>query len=165
MAVDVSVTFVGAEVKFQQAITVQSFSWSAENEMAVGSATGGAGAGKAKLMEAILTKQVDDLASPLLFQLLTTGGHLDRIILAFRKAGTGIQGVPTDKPWITIQLSQVFISQFTQSVSAGNESLSEEIHLMYGAVNMLINGTNAQGTITPGTQVGWNQVTNQPAQT
>ena len=164
MPIDVSLTFAGNQVKFHQAIPVQSFSWSAENEVAVGSATGGAGAGKAKLMEAVLTKQVDELASPLLFQLLMTGGHLDNVTLEFRKPGPGIQTSPAEKPWITIELAEVFVSQLSQSVSTGNESLTEEIHLAYGAVNMTINGMDAQGAVTSGTPVGWSQITNQPAQ-
>ena len=163
MAVDVSVTFTGNQVKFQQAIAVQSFSWGAENENTVGSASGGAGAGKAKLTEAVISKQVDELASPLLFQLLTTGGHLDSATFEFRKVGGGAPAGPTEKPWITIKLSMVLVTQFAQSVSAGDESPNEVVHLAYGAVNIAINGVNTQGAITPGTPVGWNQVTNQPA--
>jgi hypothetical protein len=70
MAITIAVTLqhkpVPGDVVTKDTVTVeaQSFSWGADNPTTIGSATAGAGTGKAKLAEASFTKLADDVASP-----------------------------------------------------------------------------------------------------
>jgi type VI protein secretion system component Hcp len=66
-----------------------------------------------------------------------------------------------DKPWITIKLSQIFVTHLEQSMGAGDDSPSEVVHFAYEAMNMAFNQQSAQDTTTPVPSVSWNQVTNQ----
>ncbi len=168
MPVDISVTLGHALVQGQAPATppnitfeAQSFTWGADNPPSIGAAPAGAGAGKAKFSEATLTKLADPSASPLLFQLLTTGGHFDTVTVELRKAGgtPGIGG-PNQPAWATISLHAVFVSHLEQSVTGGDESLQEVVQLAYGSVQLTINSTDATGKVLAGKQVSWNQVTN-----
>jgi type VI secretion system Hcp family effector len=161
MAVNVFLTLASGQTKFQGTVEVKSFTWGVENTSTPGSATGGAGAGKAKFQDAVISKEVDAKVSPVLFQLLTQGEHLDGVTIEFRKSG-GAPGPagPTGEAWITLKLSMVFVTQLEQSVSTGDQSPTEVVHLSYGAANMLINGQDSQGKVTSGTSVTWNQITN-----
>ena len=56
----------------------------------------------------------------------------------------------------------VFVTHFEQSVTGGDESLLDVVHLAYGSVRMTINGADPTGKSTTGTPATWNQVTNSP---
>lgn len=166
MAVEIILTLqhkpVPGDVITKDIVTVeaQSFSWGADNPATIGSATAGAGAGKAKLAEASFTKLADDVASPLLFHLLATGERLETVTVTIRKAGSTAAGTPTPTEMANITLSLVFVTHFAQNVSGGDESLQDVVQVAYGSVAMTVNGTDPTGKGTPGTPASWNQVTN-----
>ncbi len=139
----------------------KSFTWGADNLTSIGAAPVGAGAGKAKFSEATLTKLADASASPLLFQLLTTGGHFDTVTVELRKAGGAPEAGGPNQPASTrISLHAVFVTHLDQSVTEGDESLQEVVHLAYGSVQLTINSTDPTGKMLAGKPVSWNQVTN-----
>src|SRR4051794_30916466 len=72
--------------KVNDAIQVSSFDLGAENDTTIGSATSGAGAGKATFNELTVTKSVD-ATSPVLFQKLGQGQSLQGMELIARKTG------------------------------------------------------------------------------
>src|SRR4249920_3049801 len=72
--------------KHKGEIELESFSWSATNATTIGSATGGAGAGKVKQEKLIVTKRYDK-SSPPLFAALAAGQHFKKATLTARKAG------------------------------------------------------------------------------
>ena len=81
------------------AIDITSFRWSAENTVSLGTASGGAGAGKAQLGDLTVEKAVDS-TTPQFLRNLTTGQHFQRVQIFARKAGTPIRpGPPTASPW------------------------------------------------------------------
>src|SRR5579859_3365259 len=95
MAFDAFLTFEGSPIpiqgestdkSFPNSIELRSLSFSVENIVSVGSATGGAGAGKAKFNEIEITK-LSDSSSPVLFKMLVMGQHFTSATITIRKAG------------------------------------------------------------------------------
>ena len=123
MAVDIVLTLqhkpVPGDVITKDTVTVeaQSFSWGADNSAPIGSATAGAGVGKAKLAEASFTKLADAVASPLLFHLLATGEHLETVTVTIRKAGSTAAGTPTPTELSKMTVSLVFVTLIVLNVS------------------------------------------------
>ncbi len=69
---------------FPQAIEIESFSFGAENVTTIGSATGGAGAGKAKFQEFTIEKAVDS-TTPRFLKTLAMGTHFANVELIARR--------------------------------------------------------------------------------
>ena len=132
------------------AIDLISFDWSAENPTTVGSATGGAGTGKAKLNRLTVEKRVDS-ASAALFQRMASGLHFPSMELFVRRAGA------TGAGHLKYRFTLVFVSSV--SPSGDGEEMRERVTFEYGAVAQSYTqqtGTRA-GTVF---EAGWNQVTN-----
>src|SRR5262245_8808446 len=96
----------------QPVVEIRSFSLDVENPVTIGSATGGAGAGKAKLNPAVIEKSVDMLSESL-FQICTTGTHLSKMQVFLRKAG----GTTATKPYLVYGFDLVFINKVEWSAS------------------------------------------------
>ncbi len=138
----------------KEAIVVESFAWGAETPTTIGSATGGAGAGKIAFNELHITKKVDR-ASPLLFKQMASGAHYKTVVLTLRKAGE-------KEPYMTFTMDTVFVSK--QDYSGGSpEVANEEVTFVFGKVVVQSNDRNADGTLAPPVQMGWDQVTNTSA--
>jgi type VI secretion system secreted protein Hcp len=136
---------------FRDAIVVSSFSWGAENPTLVGSATGGAGTGKAKLGEITVHKGID-AASPGLFQRLSSGLHDTGMRLTVRKAGQ------TPFVYLQYQFGTVFVTAVDHS---GNGDATEEtVTFAYGSVTQWYRPQSATGAAGTAIQFGWDQVAN-----
>lgn len=135
----------------KEAIEVESFSWGATNPTTIGSATGGAGAGKIKFNELKISKKVDR-ASPLLFKQMASGAHYKTVILTLRKTGD-------KEPYMTFTMDTVFISNMDYG-GGSPEVASEEVTFVFGKVAVLSNDRNADGSAAPPVQAGWDQITN-----
>src|SRR2546428_4664293 len=87
------------------AFEIKDFSFGVENPTTIGSATSGAGAGKAKFNEFTIKKTVDK-ASPLLFRSCASGAHIKEATFTARKAG--------ERPveFLKVRMSEVLISSF-----------------------------------------------------
>jgi type VI secretion system secreted protein Hcp len=136
--------------EFKDAIAINSFSWGVENPATIGSASGGAGTGKAKFNEFVFTKQVDN-ASPALFKQLALGAHFKKVVLALRKSGESA-------PYMTYTMETVFVSKIDHSGSSP-EVPTEEVALGYGKLVVQSIGKSADGVPSKVTH-GWNQVLN-----
>jgi type VI secretion system secreted protein Hcp len=128
---------------------IKDWSFGVENPTTIGSATGGAGAGKIKFDEFTITKPVDT-ASPKLFQVCATGGHFKQVTIVVRRPGTNIT-------WVTYELETVFITSIqTQSTDAnGDETPTEKVTFAYG--KLTITDAPISG---PTVSVGWDQIAN-----
>ena len=135
----------------KEAIEVDSFSWGAKNPITIGSATGGAGAGKIAFNELRINKKVDR-ASPLLFKQMATGAHYKTVVLSLRKAGE-------KDPYMTFTMDTVFISNMNYG-GGSPQVASEEVTFVFGKVAVLSNDRNSDGTLAPPVQMGWDQMTN-----
>jgi type VI secretion system secreted protein Hcp len=137
------------------AIAVDGFEWGAENKLTIGSASGGAGAGKATLNELTIEKPVDS-TSPALFQMLGAGTKINGMELVARKVGPA--GAAPIYMRYTFQLA--FVTSQIQTGAAG-DGIHEKLTFSYGAVKQTYVKPGATPT-APTTNVfgAWNQITN-----
>ena len=129
---------------------VDSFSFGVENPTTIGSATGGAGAGKIKFNEFQIKKTTDN-ASPVFFKQAAVGAHYKKAVLTLRKPGDA-------KPYMTYTFETVFITKIDWS-GPGDEGPEESITFVFGKLVVQSDGTNADGKAAK-VMSGWNQVTN-----
>src|ERR1041385_2190139 len=96
---------------FKGAFEIKDWSFGVENPTTIGSATGGAGSGKAKFNEFTIKKTTDQ-ASPLFFRSCAAGTHFPKIELFCRKAG----GEAENNVFMKIHMSDVLISSYQNAV-------------------------------------------------
>jgi len=99
-------------------IQVNAFSTETSNTASIGSAGGGAGAGKATIKPLVLTKAVDD-CTPLLFKAAFTGQHIATATLQ-----VGTNRTPT---LFTIQLSNVFVTDIKHDFSRNGPGPADDV--------------------------------------
>jgi type VI secretion system secreted protein Hcp len=144
-----------ADQAHRNAIELRSFTFGVENPTTIGSATGGAGAGKAKFSLLTIQKNIDQ-ASTNLFQATTTGAHFPEAKLFVRKAGTG-------RDYLTYTFRMVFVTRVKWDGGEGDESPVETVDLVYGAMQVEYLRTDASGAPVGQPARGlWSQVSNQP---
>jgi type VI secretion system secreted protein Hcp len=138
-------------------IRVLSFSMGVENKVNIGSSSGGAGAGKATFHELIFTKAIDT-TSPALLYALTTGAHYDTVTFEFHNTAAG----QTKGPGLVYSLAckMAVISKIEQSVSQGDEMLTETVILQYGAIQIKTRTQNKDGTFGKEIMAQWSKVKN-----
>lgn len=83
------------------------------NATTIGSATGGAGAGKIKFNEFTIKKTTDQ-SSPVFSKAATKGTHFPRAVISLRKAGGGRQ------EYLVIKLEDVVISSYQSGGGEGS---------------------------------------------
>jgi type VI secretion system secreted protein Hcp len=138
-------------------IGVKSVAFGIENPITIGSATSGAGVGKAKLDQLEITKAVDS-ASPLLFSAVGLGVHFPTVTLAIRKAGGTT--APTD--YLIYTFAMVFVSEVSWSAESGDDTPTEKVTLVYGAMSISYAKQSPTGALLTPVVSNWSQVLNQP---
>jgi type VI secretion system secreted protein Hcp len=134
------------------AVEVRDFSFGAQNPTTVGSATAGAGAGKVKFNELVVTKSVDQL-SPSLFLISASGGHFPSAQLVVRKpGGTGGPG----KPYLAYEFQMVFVTGVEWS--RGDDGPAEQVTFVYGALAVGYYPQRPDGSLGQLTKQGWSQM-------
>jgi type VI secretion system secreted protein Hcp len=139
----------------KSAFEIKDFTFGVENPTTIGSATGGAGAGKAKFNEFTIKKRTDN-ASPVLFQNLAQGIHYETMVLSVRKAGGG---QTSGKVFLKYTFSTVFTTKMDWS-GPGDEGPEESITFVYGKLGVHYQVQQADGTLGAPTVGSWNQITN-----
>jgi type VI secretion system secreted protein Hcp len=140
-----------ATFRQQKAIELISFDWSAENTVSIGSASGGAGAGKAKLNRLTVEKRVDS-ASAALFQRVATGLHFPSMELFVRRGGA------TGPGHLKYRFATVFVSSVRPS--GDGEQMRERVTFEYGSVAQSYTQQTATGAAGTVFAAGWNQLAN-----
>ena len=114
------------------AFEIKDFSFGVENPTTIGSATGGAGAGKVQFNEFTIKKTTDS-ASPVFFRNCVAGSHYAKVTLTMRKAG----GDPSSagQPFLTYTFGTVFTTKINWS-GPGDEGPEESITFVYGALSV-----------------------------
>jgi type VI secretion system secreted protein Hcp len=136
-------------------VAVSEFTFSVENKQTIGSATAGAGAGKAVFNSLIISKPVD-AASPALFATLGSGGHFPQLNLFVRKAGAAAAD------YLVYRFKLVFVTKIEWSDSTGDDVPTEQVEFTYGALQVQYAQQNPTGQLAAPKQQAWSQVTNQP---
>jgi type VI secretion system secreted protein Hcp len=117
-------------------IQISSFSWGMNNISSIGSATGGAGAGKASFQDFHFTKTTDK-ASPQLFLHCASGIHIPKCELTMRKAGG-------TNELMTVKLSDVLVSSFSSKVEPEDEDPQDAFSLNFTKIEFMV-GREAAG--------------------
>jgi len=138
---------------------IYSFSFGANNPTTIGSASGGAGAGKVSFSSFNFMKKTDS-ASPLLFQFCCSGQHLDTAALTLRKAGGDAQ-----LEYLKWNFKEVFIESIQWAGSSGGDDApSESVSFVYGQQTIDYQPQGAKGTAEGGAiHGGWDVTTNKKA--
>src|SRR5687768_526063 len=138
MAVDAFIYFINNEIAkdvrplgetqdefFQKkgAFEIKDFSFGIENAATVGSATTGAGGGKAKFNEFTIKKTTDS-ASSLFFRNCCAGIHYKNAIIAIRKSGGDVESAGV--PFLEYSFGMVFTTKIEWS-GPGDEGPEESI--------------------------------------
>jgi type VI secretion system secreted protein Hcp len=119
------------------AFELKDFSFGIENKSTVGSATSGAGGGKAQFNEFTIKKTTDQ-ASPVFYRNCALGAHYECVQLAIRKAGGGGQGDKggtAGSPYMVFNFATVFTTKIDWS-GPGDEGPEESITFAYGALQV-----------------------------
>lgn len=134
---------------------VKDFSFSVVNSNSIGSASGGAGAGRAAFKEANLNK-VLNVNSPALFRALTTGSHYDTVQMVVRKPTS-----PQNQASLIFDFKLAFVTSQTFAGAQGDDFVSEKLGIIYGAIRITHRPLNSTGTGYGTSVIGqWNQVNN-----
>ena len=141
-----------------QTFDVSSFDLGAQNTTTIGSATTGAGAGKATFQKFVITKPVDKYSSDLFLD-LTKGTFLKSAEIIVRKAGANGKAAPL------AQYLMKLVAITDIHVSGGSGTPTETIQGEYGSIQFVIHQQMPDGTTKVGSAGGWSQVTNQPVST
>jgi type VI secretion system secreted protein Hcp len=162
MATDFFLKLDGVKGESQDAthggeIDLESFSWGETNSTTIGSATGGAGAGKVKFDELVFTMRVSS-ASPQLAFMCASGTHFPTVVLTARKAG-GKQ-----EEYYKVTFKTVFISKYRSVGVTGVDAIPrDEITCLFGSYIIEYRQQNKDGSLSSAILNGWNQITNKKA--
>jgi type VI secretion system secreted protein Hcp len=128
-------------------IDVLAWSWGASNS---GNAHigGGAGAGKVNVQDLSFTKYVDK-STPSLFAAVCDGSHFADATLVVRKAGK------TPIEYITIKMTEVFVTSISAGGSGGEDKLTENVTLNFAKFNYSYKPQKADGTADTAVPMGW----------
>ena len=140
----------------KKALEVLSFSFGVSQAETTGSASTGAGAGKAKFDEFSIEKAVD-LSSVPLYNACTAGAHFPSVMLAVRKAGG------SNLLYLQYIFRMVFVTGISWSGGGGEEAPKETIKFKFGAMGIQYIQQKADGT--EGTKMTglWSTSTNKPS--
>lgn len=142
--------------KSKFAFEIKEFSFDIENTSTIGSATSGAGGGKAKFNEFTIKKPTDS-ASSMFFRNCCAGIHYKTAILAVRKSGGDVSAA--GKPYLEYAFGLVFTTKIEWS-GPGDEGPEESITFAFGKLGIRYWKQDEDGQITTKRVVGWDQVTN-----
>jgi len=139
--------------KYKGYVEVASFSFGATHMQTLGSATTGAGSGKASLGELQISKVVDK-SSAVLFQKCCTGEHFPKGKFVVRKAGG------TQMEYLVLTMETVFVTQCHMSSATGEENANESVSLAIGKLGVDYSPQKPDGTPGASFHGGWDQLSN-----
>jgi len=132
---------------------IEVLDWSLGVSTTVSPTNTGAGAAKSKPQDFVFVHRYDK-ASPLLFLAACTGKHLPTAVLTVQRAGE----VPF--AYLTITLSNVFVTSVADALEAGTGLPLEQVHLEYAAIKVSYRTQNPDGSLGATVTEGFNFVTN-----
>jgi len=112
------------DIKHKGEIDILSFSQSFINTTTIGSAGGGAGAGKVQCGAVTMMKSID-ASSPFLLKGAATGQHFPDATITFRSASTG----KNTTEYYVIKMQDVFVTELSQTDSADPDRIFEKLVL------------------------------------
>ncbi len=128
-------------------IQVESASWGVNNS-GTGHSGGGSGGGKASFAEFHISKTLDK-SSPLFFAFCSSGKHMPKAEITFRKAGE------TPQDFLVVTLEDIFISHADYSGSGGGSAPHESVSINYSKITVDYKEQNEKGQVTGSIKHGW----------
>jgi type VI secretion system secreted protein Hcp len=138
-------------------IVVQEYSFGVSNPSSVGSASGGAGAGKASFSDLTFTTPLS-VASPKLLLACASGAHYDTAVLTLRHSGG-------TKPaeFFKITLKTVLVSSYQDAGGSSDDNPADSVTLAFGAIRVDVFTQNPSGgAAPPPSSAGWDRTKNEP---
>ena len=140
--------------KHKEELELESISWGVSNATTIGSATGGAGAGKAKAGEFAFTKRIDK-TSPMLYLNCVSGHHYKDVLLTVRKAGGEQQ------EYFKVKMTTVFTTKYENTGAPGSGGLVlENVTMVYGSLEVIYKEQKADGSLGGEVKQGWDYIQN-----
>lgn len=145
-----------ADPTLRDYFAINDFRFGAENKVAIGSATSGAGGGKVQFNEFTI-RRTSDTASPYFFKNLAAGAHYKKVTLVMRKAGGTSD--KAGKPFVVFNFGTVFTTKIDWA-GPGEDGPEESITFAYGALDVAYVQQKPDGSMEMPRNVSWNQMTN-----
>lgn len=135
------VTFTGESKHSKHANEIQllAWSWGMSQSGSFGHGTGG-GAGKASVQDISFTKYLDK-SSTSFMKALTTGAHIDSVVLAVSKAG----GKQED--YLKITLTSAMVTSYSTGGSGGEDMLTENVSISFAKFEVEYFAQNDKGAV------------------
>jgi type VI secretion system secreted protein Hcp len=129
--------------KHKGSIELETFSWSEVQQGSAG-VGGGAGVGKVKASDLLITKKMDK-SSPVLMIACATGQHYKKAVLTARRAGGGQQ------EYLKLTLEDVLVSLYETGAAGTQESVipTETIKLNFDKLEMSYKEQKPDGSLGP----------------
>ena len=156
-AVDIEGETMDKEMKEKKAFEVMEFNFDVENTLNIGSASGGAGAGKVQFNEFNVKKRTDK-ASPFLFLHCCNGGVFNDVYLLLRKSGVDIG--KTGGNYLKFSFKLVAVKKIGWSGSTGDDVCEEEVTFEYGAIQLEYWWQDDTGKLSGPKDTCWSRVLN-----
>jgi type VI secretion system secreted protein Hcp len=141
----------------KDAFEILSFEIGAENNINIGSISGGGGAGKATFKECTITKKTDT-ASCGLFLKLCEGKHFDDAHIVLRRSG-GADNV-SGATFLQFDFKLMMVQDISWSGSDGDDICEETVVLQYGAMKVTYSKQDKQGKMAEHSKAMWSRVKN-----
>ena len=138
---------------FEKKIEIYSFSWGASAPVSVGAGSGGMSASRVSVSSFNVMKKTD-VASPKLFLTTCQGSHIKFMELSLRKqTGKGGQDV-----YLKYKFEDVMVESIQWSGSSGGDDTpTESVSFAFAKVTVEYKTQAADGKLTAGTPVSWDQ--------
>lgn len=148
------------EYKKKNAFEIMSFEIGAENNINIGSISGGGGAGKATFKELTITKKTDT-ASTELFKHLCGGAHFGDMIIDLRRSGGS--SAASGAVFLKWEFKLVMIQDISWSGSDGDDICEETVVIQYGAMKVSYTPQMSSGApdTTNAKDAEWSRVLNE----
>jgi len=170
MAIDAYGWFVGGNpkiegetldeaVKKEKGFDIIEFGFAVQNEVNVGSSSGGLGSGRAALEKLTLKKRTDTATTNMVLG-ACTGAHYDEFHISLRKGGADAKA--SGGEFVHITMKNVVIESVGWSGTDGDETLNDDITLAYAGIKIHYEKQDMTGKLSDGGTVEWNQTTNKP---
>ncbi len=145
------------EFKDKKAFEISEFNFDIENTLNIGSASGGAGAGKVQFNEFNVKKRTDT-ASHVLFLNCCTGGHFNDVYLVLRRSGGAKDASGLN--YLKFSFKLVAVKKIAWSGTTGDDVCEEEVTFEYGAIKIEYRPQNEKGGLEVAKTAHWSRVKN-----
>lgn len=147
------------EAAKKKGFDVIDFSFGIENQVNVGSATGGLASGRATLERMVINKNTDTATTNLVLA-SCTGAHIPEFHLSIRKGG--VDAKKSGGEYIHVTLNHVLVESVKWAGADGDEAFKDEVTLAYAGIKIHYKKqATAGGALSDGGTVQWNQTKNE----